>query len=103
MAFFDQNKYIKIDCLQKIIPIYAYFMLQYYKYHICGKTAGHKGGNMLTIIIGTLLFGGLFATYEKLMKPRRKQKRSYLQMDNESRVIDLPENLEAEKKRRRIH
>lgn len=57
---------------------------------------------MLTIIIGTLLFGGLFATFEHLTKPRREQKKSYLQMDKESRVIDLPQNLEKEKRRRHI-
>lgn len=57
---------------------------------------------MLTIIIGTLLLGGLSISYEKLMKPRRKQKQSYLQMDKESRIIDLPQNLEKEKRRRHI-
>lgn len=58
---------------------------------------------MITIIIGTLLFGGLFTAYEYLTKPRREQKKSFLQMDKESRVIDLPDNIEQEKKRRRIH
>ena len=57
---------------------------------------------MFTIIIGTMLFGGLFAIYEKLTKPRRKQKTSFLQMDKESRVITLPQNLEKEKRRRHI-
>ena len=57
---------------------------------------------MLIIIIGTLLFGGLFAVFEHLTKPRREKKISYLQMDKESRVIDLPRNLEKEKKRRHI-
>lgn len=58
---------------------------------------------MLTIIIGTLLFGSLFAAFERLMKPRRKQKTSFLQMDKESRVIAFPENAEKAKKRRHIH
>jgi len=57
---------------------------------------------MFTIIIGTLLFGGIFISYEKLMKPRRKQRNSFLEMDKESRVIDLPQNLEKEKRRRHI-
>ncbi len=68
-----------------------------------GETAGNEGGNMLTIIIGTLLFGGLFAMFEQLTRSRRQKKTSYLQMDKESRVIDLPENIEKEKKRRHIH
>lgn len=58
---------------------------------------------MLTIVIGTLLFGSLFTAYEHLTKHRRERKISYLQMDKESRVIDLPQNLEKEKKRRHIH
>lgn len=58
---------------------------------------------MITIIIGTLLFGSLFTAYEHFMKSRRKTKNSFLQMDKESRVIDLPDNIEQEKKRRRIH
>jgi hypothetical protein len=58
---------------------------------------------MLTIIIGTVLFGGLFAVFEHLTKPRRKHKTSFLQMDKESRVIDLPQDIEKEKRRRRIH
>jgi hypothetical protein len=58
---------------------------------------------MLIIITGTLLFGCLFTSYEHLMKLRRKQKTSYLQMDKESRIINLPENIEKEKRRRHIH
>ena len=58
---------------------------------------------MLTIIIGTLLFGSLFAAFERLMKPRREKRTSFLHLDKESRVIDLPENIEKEKKRRHIH
>ena len=57
---------------------------------------------MLIIIIGTLLFGGLFTAFEYLTKPRREKKISYLQMDKESRVINLPQNLEKEKRRRHI-
>ena len=58
---------------------------------------------MITIIIGTLLFGSLFAAFERLMKPRREQKTNFLHLDKESRVINLPQNLEKEKKRRHIH
>lgn len=58
---------------------------------------------MLTIIIGTLLFGGLFTVFEQLTRSRRERKTSYLQMDKESRLIRLPENIEKEKKRRHIH
>ena len=57
---------------------------------------------MIIIITGTLLFGGLLALYENIMKPRRKRRFSFLQMDKESRVIDLPQNIEDEKRRRRI-
>ena len=64
--------------------------------------ADNEGGTMLTIIISTLLFGGLFVSYEKLTKTRRKQKISFLEMDKESRVINLPQNLEKEKRRRHI-
>ena len=38
----------------------------------------------------------------KLTKTRRKQKISFLEMDKESRVINLPQNLEKEKRRRHI-
>lgn len=57
---------------------------------------------MITIIIGTLLFGSLFTAYEHFMKSRRKTKYSFLQIDKESRVINLPQNLEKEKRRRHI-
>lgn len=66
------------------------------------EAAGNEGGNMLTIIIGTLLFGGLFATFEELTKHRRKHKHSFLEMDKESRVINLPQDLEKEKRHRHI-
>ena len=103
---FVKNNHIKIHGLhlhKNFISILVYFMLQCYKYiHIGKSLQAIKEETMITIIIGTLLFGSLFTAYEYLTKPRRKTKSSFLQMDKESRVIDLPQNLEKEKKRRHI-
>ena len=59
---------------------------------------------MEIIIIGTLLLGTFFCVYV-LFKNRRKRRpaASFTGFDDRPRVIQLPKDLEKEKKRRHIH
>lgn len=60
---------------------------------------------MLTIILGVLLPGSCFAVYE-ITKNKRRGIAYHTAMNsllNTPRVIQLPKDLEREKKRRHIH
>ena len=59
---------------------------------------------MITIILGVIAMGSLFAAYEKLRNKRQGHRsRSYVaHADDAPRIIKLPENIEREKRRRHI-